>query len=224
MSTRSGTSRTPPREEAREQRIANEIVVDAYGPEEQAMSWYYYLQDHLVFPFIATCRIRRQASPYRSATKSTSSRWRMRTNASMRCTSRSAGATGPRTASPCRWPSSTSSTLRTRPPWRQWRTGTTGSSGTSSEQFSRAAARRASGASIVLLTRHGRRGDHKEHGRLGLGRPRRATDPAGCGAGAQRHTRRRDRGASPATARRRVSTLVVVQQLSGACRCRAVCR
>jgi len=63
VSTRHGTSRTPPREEARELRIANEIVVDAYGPEEQAMSWYYYLQDHLVFPFIATCRIRRQTSP-----------------------------------------------------------------------------------------------------------------------------------------------------------------
>lgn len=27
----------------REERIMMEIVVDAYGPEEQAMGWYYYL-------------------------------------------------------------------------------------------------------------------------------------------------------------------------------------
>jgi hypothetical protein len=26
----------------REHRIAMEIIVDAYGPEEQAMGWYYY--------------------------------------------------------------------------------------------------------------------------------------------------------------------------------------
>jgi len=31
----------------RENRIAKEIIVDAYGPEEQAMGWYYYLQDTL---------------------------------------------------------------------------------------------------------------------------------------------------------------------------------
>jgi len=28
----------------RENRIAEEIIVDAYGPEEQAMGWYYYLE------------------------------------------------------------------------------------------------------------------------------------------------------------------------------------
>jgi hypothetical protein len=63
VSPRQDTSKASPREEAREQRIANEIVVDAYGPEEQAMGWYYYLQDRLVFPFTAVCRIRRQTSP-----------------------------------------------------------------------------------------------------------------------------------------------------------------
>jgi hypothetical protein len=57
------SSKALPRDEAREQRIADEIVVDAYGPEEQAMGWYYYLQDRLVFPFIARCRLRRQTSP-----------------------------------------------------------------------------------------------------------------------------------------------------------------
>ncbi len=29
----------------REHRITDEIIVDAYGPEEQAMGWYYYLED-----------------------------------------------------------------------------------------------------------------------------------------------------------------------------------
>jgi hypothetical protein len=31
--------RRPPRDEEREQRITMEIIVDAYGPEEQAMGW-----------------------------------------------------------------------------------------------------------------------------------------------------------------------------------------
>lgn len=39
---------------AREERIAMAIVVDAYSPEEQAMGWYYYLDDKLQFPFEAT--------------------------------------------------------------------------------------------------------------------------------------------------------------------------
>lgn len=43
------------RDEAREERITMEIVVDAYGPEEQAMGWYYYLQDTMQFPFTARC-------------------------------------------------------------------------------------------------------------------------------------------------------------------------
>jgi Calcium binding len=37
----------------REERIENEIVVDAYGPEERAMGWYYYLEDKIHFPFQA---------------------------------------------------------------------------------------------------------------------------------------------------------------------------
>jgi hypothetical protein len=39
----------------REHRIHEEAIVDAYGPEEQAMSWYYYLESKLSFPFPATC-------------------------------------------------------------------------------------------------------------------------------------------------------------------------
>ena len=40
-----------------------EIIVDAYGPEEQAMGWYYYLEEKLKFPFIAVCRAKRAISP-----------------------------------------------------------------------------------------------------------------------------------------------------------------
>ncbi|HEX6291310.1 MAG TPA: calcium-binding protein [Herpetosiphonaceae bacterium] len=51
-----------PRDEAREERIAMDIIVDAYGPEEQAMGWYYYLEENLQFPFAATCITQRDLS------------------------------------------------------------------------------------------------------------------------------------------------------------------
>ncbi len=47
----------------REDRIHMEIVVDANGPEEVAMSWYYYLDDVMKFPFTATCNAQRATSP-----------------------------------------------------------------------------------------------------------------------------------------------------------------
>jgi hypothetical protein len=47
----------------REKRIAMEIIVDAYGPEEQAVGWHIYLTDHLRFPFTAHCTVRRSISP-----------------------------------------------------------------------------------------------------------------------------------------------------------------
>ena len=49
----------------RESRIHEEIIVDAYGPEEQAMSWYYYLQDKLQFPVRAQCISSVPTSPLR---------------------------------------------------------------------------------------------------------------------------------------------------------------
>lgn len=49
----------------RENRIEMEIIVDANGPEEQAMGWYYYLQDVLCFPFPARCIAERAISPLR---------------------------------------------------------------------------------------------------------------------------------------------------------------
>ncbi len=53
----------PPKDEKREERISMEIVVDANGPEEQAMGWYYYLDDNLQFPFKARCIAERATSP-----------------------------------------------------------------------------------------------------------------------------------------------------------------
>jgi hypothetical protein len=52
-----------PREEAREERITDEIIVDAYGAEEQALGWYNYLDETLSFPFRARCRAKRAVSP-----------------------------------------------------------------------------------------------------------------------------------------------------------------
>ena len=49
----------------REDRIHNEAIVDAYGPEEQAMSWYYYLENKIHFPFHAKCIASNATSPLR---------------------------------------------------------------------------------------------------------------------------------------------------------------
>jgi hypothetical protein len=55
----------PKRYPVREERIHEEIIVDAYGPEEQAMGWYYYLEDKIHFPFQAKCIASRATSPLR---------------------------------------------------------------------------------------------------------------------------------------------------------------
>ena len=47
----------------RERRIEQEIVVDAYGPEERAIGWHCYLDDKLRFPFKAKCVAVREISP-----------------------------------------------------------------------------------------------------------------------------------------------------------------
>ena len=52
-------------EPEREDRIVFSIVVDAYDEVERAMSWYYYLQEEMQFPFTATCTHARAASPLR---------------------------------------------------------------------------------------------------------------------------------------------------------------
>ncbi len=48
---------------AREERISNEAVVDAYGPEERALGWYYYLENKIRFPFQAKCVTAKVISP-----------------------------------------------------------------------------------------------------------------------------------------------------------------
>lgn len=58
-------TRRPRRNEEREHRISMKIVVDAQGPDEQAMGWYYYLEDQLQFPFTAICIAKRVTSPLR---------------------------------------------------------------------------------------------------------------------------------------------------------------
>jgi Calcium binding len=55
----------PRKDRIREERIRNEAVVDAYGPEEQVMGWYYYLENKLRFPFQAKCIASMVVSPLR---------------------------------------------------------------------------------------------------------------------------------------------------------------
>jgi Calcium binding len=63
---RRSLSRSPRRRQARrEARIIEDITVDAYGAEERAMGWYYYLDGRLRFPFQAKCVRRAATSPLR---------------------------------------------------------------------------------------------------------------------------------------------------------------
>jgi len=55
----------PARDPIREERIHDEAMVDAYGPEEQAMGWYYYLENKICFPFQAKCVASKVVSPLR---------------------------------------------------------------------------------------------------------------------------------------------------------------
>jgi hypothetical protein len=54
----------PKRDPVREDRIYNEAIVDA-RPEEQAMSWYYYLEGKISFPFQARCLAAKVVLPLR---------------------------------------------------------------------------------------------------------------------------------------------------------------
>lgn len=55
----------PKRDPVRENRIYNEAIVDARA-EEQAISWYYYLEGKITFPFRARCVAVNAASPLRN--------------------------------------------------------------------------------------------------------------------------------------------------------------
>jgi Calcium binding len=43
----------------REDRFYDEIMVDAYGDEEKLISWYYYLEEVLTFPFEAQISVKK---------------------------------------------------------------------------------------------------------------------------------------------------------------------
>jgi len=55
----------PKRDPVREDRIHNEAIVDANGPEEQVMGWHCYLDDKIRFPFQAQCIAATIVSPLR---------------------------------------------------------------------------------------------------------------------------------------------------------------
>jgi Calcium binding len=55
----------PRKDHIREERIHNEAIVDTYGPEEQALGWYYYLEKKMRFPFQAKCLASKVVSPLR---------------------------------------------------------------------------------------------------------------------------------------------------------------
>ncbi len=60
-----------PENKAREERIANEVTVDAYGSEEVMVGWLTYLQDNLACPFEAECIEEMKISPLRKGEKVT---------------------------------------------------------------------------------------------------------------------------------------------------------
>jgi hypothetical protein len=55
--------RKPTKDPVSEDRIHNGAIVDAYGSGEKAMSWYYYLENKIRFPFSAECIIANLLSP-----------------------------------------------------------------------------------------------------------------------------------------------------------------
>ena len=60
---RKGREGTTQKDEVREERIIDEIVVDAYDEEERAIGWFTYLGDALGFPFNAKCVREMAVSP-----------------------------------------------------------------------------------------------------------------------------------------------------------------
>lgn len=50
-------------DQEREDRIAYEAIVDCYDETEQAMGWYYYLDDKMTLPFTGKCIGERSTSP-----------------------------------------------------------------------------------------------------------------------------------------------------------------
>ncbi len=57
------------KDEAIEERIMMEIVVDAYDSEERMSGWFHYLQDEIAFPFKGKCIFERTISPLKKDEK-----------------------------------------------------------------------------------------------------------------------------------------------------------
>lgn len=57
--------RNAPEDDEREERIANEIVVDCYNEAEVWWGWWNHLDGRLPFPFTAECIATRRGSPLR---------------------------------------------------------------------------------------------------------------------------------------------------------------
>jgi hypothetical protein len=60
---------TREKDEERGERITNEVIVDAYTSDEQAISWVYYLERKMRFPFQARCVEERTVSPLKTGEK-----------------------------------------------------------------------------------------------------------------------------------------------------------
>ncbi|MEO7841559.1 MAG: calcium-binding protein [Anaerolineales bacterium] len=56
---------SPKEDKKREERITDNIVVDAYGEDERALGWYCYLEERIAFPFTGECIEKRGISPLR---------------------------------------------------------------------------------------------------------------------------------------------------------------
>ena len=82
--------RRPKRDPAREDRIHNEAIVDA-GPEEQAMSWYYYLEGKISSHSGRSVSPRIQSRRSERGKPSRSDRWPWWISASTTCLCRSVG-------------------------------------------------------------------------------------------------------------------------------------
>ena len=63
--------RRPKPEDQREERIANEIIVDCYNEHEASTGWYCYLENKLAFPFEAECIKPRKMSPLKLGERET---------------------------------------------------------------------------------------------------------------------------------------------------------
>ena len=57
----------PKRDPVREDRIHNEAIADANGPEEQVMGWHCYLDDKIRVPFQAKCIAAKIVAPLKKA-------------------------------------------------------------------------------------------------------------------------------------------------------------